>query len=307
MEYHKISFEQRIKENIKNYQLDTLFSVELVKACFEDLAELIEASFLLTDRHGEKVSGVGACLEMEPNVVDNPGTKIRVKDRTFAHLYLDFGSENEEQRHKKAASFANLVLLVEKMGEEAYLRKELDAYSNELERTVEKEKYRPTHGDKEDPLTGFLNKSNFDIKRQIVDRAEMVPVAEICLNINDWKYAYDHFGNEESDRLIRTIADIIRKNAKPEYIIGRTDGDVFSVLINMPQEDEAQAFCEAVASQCNAYEDDKLAPSVAYGIVLKTNVEESLEELYSDAEYEMFDHKYRVKNEPGYRERLEKA
>ena len=46
---------------------------------------------------------------------------------------------------------------------------------------------------------------------------------------------------------------------------------------------------------------------MACGSVLKYNVEQKLKDLLSDAEYEMFDNKFEIKNAPGYRERLEKA
>ncbi len=103
------------------------------------------------------------------------------------------------------------------------------------------------------------------------------------------------------------IAEIIKRNAKEDYVIGRTDGDVFTVLIPMAEPDEARDYCERIAKECMEFEDAKLSPSVAYGIVMKDNVEQKLDELYSDAEYEMFDLKYQIKNTPGYQERLQRA
>ena len=50
-----------------------------------------------------------------------------------------------------------------------------------------------------------------------------------------------------------------------------------------------------------------MAPSVAFGVVYKQNVEESLSVLISDAEYAMFENKLEMKQEPGYEERLKKG
>ena len=61
-----------------------------------------------------------------------------------------------------------------------------------------------------------------------------------------------------------------------------------------------------IQEECDSYEDPHLAPSVAVGMVFKTNIEEKLEERMSDAEYEMFNNKFEVKNAPGYQERLRK-
>ena len=142
---------------------------------------------------------------------------------------------------------------------------------------------------------------------KLIDRSEVIPVAVINVNINDWKFVNDHYGDEESDRLIQTVAGILKEEAGAGYVVGRIDGDVFGVLIPMAEDGEAGEYAKKVSRRCDTYEDDILAPSVAIGIVCKTNIEETLEERLSDAEYEMFNNKFEVKNAPGYRERLEKG
>ena len=156
-----------------------------------------------------------------------------------------------------------------------------------------------------DELTGVFANDYFEKRMQIVDRSEVVPVAVIEININDWKYANDHYGDEESDRLIRIIADIVREEANPYFVIGRIDGDVFGVLIPMVEEGEAEDYARRIKERCVNYEDEKLAPSVAIGIVYKNNIEQSVQDLFSDAQYEMFEDKLAMKQAPGYRERLE--
>ena len=156
-----------------------------------------------------------------------------------------------------------------------------------------------------DELTGVFANNNNKKRMQIVDRSEVVPVAVIEININDWKYANDHYGDEESDRLIRIVADIVREEANPYFVIGRIDGDVFGVLIPMVEEGEAEDYARRIKERCVNYEDEKLAPSVAIGIVYKNNIEQSVQDLFSDAQYEMFEDKLAMKQEPGYRERLE--
>ena len=104
------------------------------------------------------------------------------------------------------------------------------------------------------------------------------------------------------------MASIVKKEAGDEYIIGRIDGDVFLVLIPLAEDGEAEDYCRRVQAACQAYDEDEvLAPSVATGIVYRTNVEESLEEKMSDAEYEMFNNKLEIKNSPGYQERLRRG
>ena len=73
----------------------------------------------------------------------------------------------------------------------------------------------------------------------------------------------------------------------------------------MVEEGEAEDYARRIKERCVNYEDEKLAPSVAIGIVYKNNIEQSVQDLFSDAQYEMFEDKLAMKQEPGYRERLE--
>lgn len=305
MAFGLVPLEKRLKENIKNYSLDQLFQMDEVTDFLKMIAQCSGCSLLLTDRHGEK--GVSAGESFMPGKVDvmaKPGEKIRVAGRTVAHLYMKT-DESDPALSSKVMNVIKKQLMT--LGESAYNCMETSLYADELEKQFEKEKYCVKAGTKQDTLTGVLNHTYFDSRMNVIDRSGVVPVAIIHMNINDWKYVNDKFGDEESDRLIKVVAEFIKQEAKPEYIIGRCGGDSFITLIPMAEEGEAEEFCVQVQEACMAYEDDKLAPSIAYGFVTKTNVEQKIEELFSDAEYEMFEHKFEVKNAKGYKERLMKV
>ena len=304
MAFGLVALEKRLKENIKNYNLDQIYRLDEVTDLLKIFARYSGCSFLLTDRHGEKtVSAGGGFANEKVDVVQHPGEKIRVADRTIAHLYMKADGVDSRQAEKLLAVIRTQLIT---LGENAYNAMETSLYADELENRFEKEQFKISHGDKHDALTGVCNHIYFDNRMRVIDRSGALPVAIINININDWKYVNDHFGDEESDRLIKVVAGFLKDEAKPEYIIGRCGGDSFLVLIPMAEEGEAEEFCVQVQEACMAYVDDKLAPSVAYGFVTKTNVEERIEELLSDAEYEMFNHKIEVKSAPGYRERLTK-
>jgi diguanylate cyclase (GGDEF)-like protein len=305
MDYKAIPFEKRIKENIRNYGMENLYSLETLQELCKAVAELAQVEMLLTERHGEKVISVGSFAGFIPDVVGEPGRKIRVYGRTIAHLYVKEDAVPEEKRAVVDRLMDGLADTLSHWGEEAYLHTETSIYMDELEEKVGVQRAQAVRGEKEDVLTGVYHKLYFEGRMKVLDRAEIVPVAVINININDWKFVNDHYGDEESDRLIRTIAELIKREAKPDYIIGRVDGDVFVVLIPMVETDEAEDYCRRLQAACLAYEDPILAPSVACGIVYKTNVEEGLTDKLPDAEYEMFNNKFELKNAPGYRERLE--
>lgn len=307
MSYQTVPFDKRIKENIKNYALSNLYDAEMLKEYLENLATLLEINILLTDRHGEKEIVVGdSFLGFHPDVVNEPGRKLRIQNRTVGHLYI---KELEPGKNTRLMNdmVDGTVALLAKLGEEVYLHREGNIYLEELERKLEEKKRMSSQQEKEDVLTGVLNKTYFESRMNVIDRSEVVPVAVVNVNINDWKFVNDHFGDEESDRLIQVVATILKEESKPEFVVGRIDGDVFGVLIPLANEGEAEEFASRIQDRCFTYEDPVLAPSVAVGVVYKTNVEETLEERMSDAEYEMFNNKFEIKNAPGYRERLSKG
>lgn len=307
MGYDSIPYEKRVKENIRNYSLGNLYDMEIMKSYLSNLAQVLEINILLTDRHGEKEVVIGdSFLGFHPDVVNDPGRKIRVQNHTAGHLYINPLNKNRDER-LIGEMVDETVQLFARLGEEAYLRRESSIYLEELEKQLADKQRAVAANEREDVLTGVFNKLYFDSKMKVIDRSEVVPIAVLNVNINDWKFVNDHYGDEESDRLIAVVAGILKEEANPYFVIGRIDGDVFGVLIPMAEEGEAEDYAKRIQDKCLAYEDPRLAPSVAVGIVYKTNVEETLEAKLSDAEYEMFDNKFEIKNAPGYRERLQKG
>lgn len=303
MAFGLVPLEKRLKDNIRNYSLDQIFEIGQLSRFLENFNKVTGISLLLTDRYGEKAVSAGNFVGFKPDTANAPGKKIRVEGRTIAHLY----TKEEEMSDKRSEELTDCI--VEQLAVQAaksYEAQELSLYADDLEKRLEKEQYRVKHGEKEDALTGVLNSTYFDNKMQIIDRSQVVPVAVICANINDWKYVNDNFGDEESDRLIQLVASFLKSEARKEYIIGRCGGDFFHVLIPMTEDGEAEEYCRKVQQKCLDFEDEKLSPSVACGFVIKYNVEQTLGDLVSDAEYEMFNNKFEIKNAPGYRERLEK-
>ena len=307
MGYDSIPYEKRVKENIRNYSLGNLYDMEIMKSYLSNLAQVLEINILLTDRHGEKEVVIGdSFLGFHPDVVNDPGRKIRVQNHTVGHLYINPLNKNRDER-LIGEMVDETVQLFARLGEEAYLRRESSIYLEELEKQLADKQRAVAANEREDVLTGVFNKLYFDSKMKVIDRSEVVPIAVLNVNINGWKFVNDHYGDEESDRLIAVVAGILKEEANPYFVIGRIDGDVFGVLIPMAEEGEAEDYAKRIQDKCLAYEDPRLAPSVAVGIVYKTNVEETLEAKLSDAEYEMFDNKFEIKNAPGYKERLQKG
>lgn len=303
MGYGTMPLEKRLKENIRNYRLANLYKIEELISQMRLLHELTGIRILLTERHGEKMAAVGNFADFTPDVVGEPGRKLRVANRTVGHVYTREDGIEAGKEQTAAAFLEKLVQMWERLGEEVYTNRESAVYIDEMELSME-EAHRAKHGEKNDILTGVLNRAYFKERMKSMDESEVVPVAAVEANINDWKFANDHYGDEESDRLIQIVAQILQEEAGEEYILGRVDGDVFHIAIPMPEDGEAENYMERVQSRCRDYTDEKLTPSVAVGLMYKSNVEETLEDVFAEAEYKMFENKFEMKQNQAYQARL---
>ncbi len=301
----KKAFKQRIEHNSKNYNPKDLFDLSVVEQFLGQLHTSFGLDALVTDRHGAIMQTHGEFGDFTPDVVNEPGIKIRVKGRTVCHIYARYDAVDQVEVVNPLLDA--YIKTLEGYSEKSYISSEQAVYIDELEQELEKEDYQTKYDEQNDPLTGVLNKSALLKHIEELVAREVVPTAVISVNINDWFFVDDHYGEEESDRLIKTVADILKECADEQTIIGRIGGDVFHVLMPMTEEEEAREYCRKVQEACLAFEDNILAPSVAMGCVMKMNVETSYKDILSDAEYAMYEDKLVIKKASGYRERLEKG
>lgn len=301
------AFEKRIKENIKNYAVKNLYPSGYLKECINAIAEELNVEILLTERSGDRCVSVGDFETFTADMSKKAEEEICIEDRVIGYFYTRYDMVPEEKKALAERTVGTFKKTLELFGTELYRNREANLYIEELEKKLKgKAEYGP-YKVKEDILTGVFSKSYLENRINVLDRAEIAPVAVLNININDCKFVLDSFGVEKSDSLIQLVASILMKESKSEYIIGRVDGDAFVVLIPLSEDGEAENYASRIQEACEACDDSILAPSIAVGIAYKTNVEESIREKISDAEYEMFNNKLEIKSRPGYQERLRRG
>ncbi len=311
MSNKKMPFAQQLEQNSKNYYPKDLFDLDAAGDMLTELKNSFGLDTIMTDRHGSIIMVKGDFGDFQPDVVNRPGNKIRVNGRTVCHIYAKYDNVAQENIAAVNRLFGAYMQTIEGFSEKSFLASEQALYIDELEQQAEKEADQAKYSVQTDPLTGLLNRNYFISHMKQLAEREVVPTAAICVNINDWRFVDNNYGEEESDRLIVAVAKILTDKAEEcgfeNVVIGRVEGDVFYVLLPLTEEEDAKAYCAKIQQACLDFEDEKLAPSIAVGCVMKTNVEENFKEVFSDAEYVMLENKFEIKNAPGYRERLEKG
>lgn len=275
-------------------KFNDLFELGKIQILQDALSDTLNVGIVVSDAEGNTITapsttdreGEAFCYDLE-----RPGNAIMIDGNLIAYVALDV----TQLSNRDAEKAENLIMTTfGQMIEIAYKR-----YVLQREQTAS--------DDKTDTMTGSMSRIYFENRMGVVDRSEVVPVAIIAGNINDWKYVNDNYGSSESNRLVVVIANILQEEAEDYYLIGHCDGDVLNIIIPKAEYEEAKDYCNRVQKRCMEFEDMWLAPSIALGISMKTNVEQSIDDLFSDAEYEMYIDKISIKKQPGYRERLTKG
>lgn len=105
-----------------------------------------------------------------------------------------------------------------------------------------------------DLLTGIYNTQAFYVHAsQNLKRYPTEKYAIIRMDINRFKFINDLYGMEEGDKLLRFIAEILRKNVSEKDIYGRIGGDVFCICASYQKEEELTEFTCQLRSALSEY------------------------------------------------------
>lgn len=142
-----------------------------------------------------------------------------------------------------------------------------------------------------DVLTGLHNRAFYELERIKLDRPEKLPLSIIIGDINGLKLINDAFGHAAGDKLIVKIADIIRGSMREDDVLARTGGDEFVVLLPNTSYTDTGLLVDRIKSSCEAdtqLQDENIYPSISLGYATKSNLNESLENIFKLAEESMY-------------------
>jgi diguanylate cyclase (GGDEF)-like protein len=88
-----------------------------------------------------------------------------------------------------------------------------------------------------DPLTGLLHHGVF--QDELNERVNAGPVAVLMIDLDDFRSYNNQFGHQAGDRLLRRIADGLRRSVRTGDLVCRYGGDEFALIL--PGTDEAGA------------------------------------------------------------------
>ena len=162
------------------------------------------------------------------------------------------------------------------------------------EKAANQAHYLATH----DVMTKLFNRAFFDTELERLNASRLYPISVFMIDANDLKKVNDSYGHAEGDKLIQSIATVLKTTFRTEDIVARLGGDEFGVLL--PQTNKEQ--CKLIYSRLLAniedhnYSGEGREVDVAIGVATSSEGE-ALEDVYMRADKKMYAAKAAMKQQ----------
>ncbi len=138
-----------------------------------------------------------------------------------------------------------------------------------------------------DYLTGLYNRRYFDEEMKRLDQEDCLPLSVMIGSLNGIRLINNAFGHEQGDLIIQETAKIVKGNCCESYIIARTGGDEFSVLMPKTDRQSALDIMQTIKAACETYNKhhntSPYSVNIALGCSTKNTTDENILRAYKDA------------------------
>ena len=237
-------------------------------------------------------------------------TKEDVLGTWFPKYLDDTGGSNFVERFsefKRAGRIVSELVMISKNGEcinvsiEGRINHNIDgSFKNthcivrditEKKKAEEKLVYISYH----DYLTGLSNRRFFEEELVRLDSEDNLPLSVLMGDINGLKLINDTLGHSFGDILITETSKILISCMKEKYLLSRTGGDEFTVLMPRTAYNEARELINKLHVGMSEYnkktKDEVITINLSLGVATKERADQNISETIRDAEYNMYQRK----------------
>lgn len=139
-----------------------------------------------------------------------------------------------------------------------------------------------------DQLTGLYNRHYYEKIQPSLNDAATLPLSLIMLDVNGLKLTNDAFGHQAGDQLLIYVAEIIRSECDGDMTVARIGGDEFVIVMSHTTYDDASAMVQKLYQRVEGKTLSGILLSVSIGLATRTGNEQSIQDLFRDAEDSMY-------------------
>lgn len=142
-----------------------------------------------------------------------------------------------------------------------------------------------------DTLTSLFNRRYFEEALMRTDTEGNLPISIVMGDINGLKLTNDVFGHTYGDMLLTGVSAVFRNNCRSNDIIARWGGDEFILLFPKTDLEETQKIVLRIKKEFSEKRIRGIRGSISMGICCKTDSSESMADVLSKAEENMYSEK----------------
>jgi len=139
-----------------------------------------------------------------------------------------------------------------------------------------------------DHLTGLYNRRFMEDALIKIDKAENLPITITVVDVNGLKLTNDAYGHEMGDKLLITVAKLLKEVTNEKDIVARTGGDEFVILHPKMDESEALDFKFRLKELYSKVKLESVIVSLAVGYDVKSEIFQDIHEVMRQADNRMY-------------------
>ncbi len=142
-----------------------------------------------------------------------------------------------------------------------------------------------------DKLTGLYNRAFFEEELKRLDNNRHLPLSIIMGDVNGLKIINDVFGHLAGDKMLKSIAEILKVSCRKGDIIARWGGDEFIILLPNTSSSVTEEIINRIYSNCKDKELDMQYANISLGYAIKDSKDTDIMEILVEAENNMYKNK----------------